>query len=708
MAKKNSQDSVRNNQPEDRLYAESTELAEPIFDADHLLNDLSKVFLADYPIDIGDQWKNSLASEFHNGRDTIEGVYWVPNPGPQTDALESLADELFYGGAAGGGKTFLLIGAALTRHRKSIIFRRELRQMRDIIETSAKILDKTGATYNGSHNIWRNIPGNRLLEFGSIPLEKDMNNYQGRAHDLKGFDEITSFCLTDQALVLTQERGWISVKDVVTGYHVLSLQFNGATVWKSVAETHVFNYNGGMFRVFMEGTFDFSATPEHRVVVFGFSEGITQRAVLNLKTGTLLPIPQRNDKPSDKLTTDFIGLTDGSITQHHFEGNVYCITVPDYHNFLAMQNGKRFWSGNSENMYRFVTAWTRTELPNQRARVIATGNPPIDIDGEWVMRYWGPWLDPTHSNPARQGELRYFGVIKDKEIELENGDPIKHINPRDGHVSMIYPKSRTFIPAKVDDNPYYLATNYKSTLAGLNDKGLRDKMLHGIFSYSSGQDQNKVIPISWVKLANERYREMQERGEIDKNTLSGVAYGLDPSEGLNDPTTLAHIGENFLISIDALAGAEQDQLIEWVISKIGRNTASHPIGIDNIGVGTGIVQKLNSRGLTTVLGIRSSKSTERKTADGKLGFYNVRAAMWWLIREALDPEGEIRFALPENQYLLSELCSPSWWLVKDYKIQIEEKKVIRKRIGRSTDFADALIYAYFARILARGSKLRIF
>jgi hypothetical protein len=32
-----------------------------------------------------------------------DGQIWFPNPGPQTDAFFSEADELFYGGAAGGG-----------------------------------------------------------------------------------------------------------------------------------------------------------------------------------------------------------------------------------------------------------------------------------------------------------------------------------------------------------------------------------------------------------------------------------------------------------------------------------------------------------------------------------------------------------------------------------------------------------------------------
>ena len=47
----------------------------------------------------------------------------MPLPGPQTQALQTEADVLFYGGAAGGGKSDLLIGAALNEHTRSILFR---------------------------------------------------------------------------------------------------------------------------------------------------------------------------------------------------------------------------------------------------------------------------------------------------------------------------------------------------------------------------------------------------------------------------------------------------------------------------------------------------------------------------------------------------------------------------------------------------------
>jgi hypothetical protein len=49
---------------------------------------------------------------------------WVPNVGPQTEAYYSEADEIFYGGKAGGGKTDLGVGLALTEHQRTLILRR--------------------------------------------------------------------------------------------------------------------------------------------------------------------------------------------------------------------------------------------------------------------------------------------------------------------------------------------------------------------------------------------------------------------------------------------------------------------------------------------------------------------------------------------------------------------------------------------------------
>ena len=48
---------------------------------------------------------------------------WRPLPGPQSDAYYSAADVIGYGGAAGGGKTDLICGMALTKHPRSVVVR---------------------------------------------------------------------------------------------------------------------------------------------------------------------------------------------------------------------------------------------------------------------------------------------------------------------------------------------------------------------------------------------------------------------------------------------------------------------------------------------------------------------------------------------------------------------------------------------------------
>lgn len=115
---------------------------------------------------------------------------WEPLLGPQSEAYHSTADVTGYGGAAGGGKTALIVGLALTRHSRSIIYRRELRQIRAILEYTQEIMGDAG-NLNEQLYIWRNLPGGRSIEFGGADSLKAARRYQGRPHDLVAFDEAT-------------------------------------------------------------------------------------------------------------------------------------------------------------------------------------------------------------------------------------------------------------------------------------------------------------------------------------------------------------------------------------------------------------------------------------------------------------------------------------------------------------------------------------
>lgn len=118
---------------------------------------------------------------------------WLPMPGPQTKAYYSEADELFYGGAAGGGKTDLALGLAATAHRRSCIYRMEYPQLDAIVERSQELYSGSGSRFNNNKYQWRLEHGARLIDFRAMQHLNVLKKHQGRPHDLKAYDEITHF-----------------------------------------------------------------------------------------------------------------------------------------------------------------------------------------------------------------------------------------------------------------------------------------------------------------------------------------------------------------------------------------------------------------------------------------------------------------------------------------------------------------------------------
>src|SRR6185437_15237082 len=118
---------------------------------------------------------------------------WVPNPGPQTDAYYCEADELLFGGEAGGGKTDFLIGLAINEHKRARILRRV---DRDVPELGDRLVQLLGSStgYNGQSKIWKRPGrGGEFIEFRGCQLERDKQRYKGKARDFIGYDELADF-----------------------------------------------------------------------------------------------------------------------------------------------------------------------------------------------------------------------------------------------------------------------------------------------------------------------------------------------------------------------------------------------------------------------------------------------------------------------------------------------------------------------------------
>jgi hypothetical protein len=122
--------------------------------------------------------------------------------------------------------------------------------------------------------------------------------------------------------------------------------------------------------------------------------------------------------------------------------------------------------------------------------------------------------------------------------------------------------------------------------------------------------------------------------------------------------------------------------------------------VDVIGIGSGVYDRLaqmkNQAAIVgQVLPFNASKNSGRRDRLNQFTFFNDRAAAWWHMRELLDPAFNSNIALPDDDDLVAELAAPHSTIYANGRLKVEAKDDIRKRLGRSTDSADAVIQAFW-------------
>ena len=373
------------------------------------------------------------------------------------------------------------------------------------------------------------------------------------------------------------------------------------------------------------------------------------------------------------------------------EADLFDIEVDDINSFITdggFINKNCFDEATQiqEEVIRFHLGWLRSTEEGQRTRAILASNPPINATGDWVINMFAPWLDLTHPNPAKHGELRWFVKTPDG-IDMEVDGPQPHQFP--GEERPVMPMSRTFIPAKLTDNPYLVHTDYQSRLDSMEEP-YRSAMRDGNFMASRRDQEHQVIPVEWVVAAQKRW----EPGVPRDMTMTAI--GVDVGAGGKDRVVLApRYGEWFapLIAVagkDAPDGSAQAALI----TKHRRDSCAVVVDVGG-GYGGDCVGRLKDNGVTPIK-FNGSEGSSARTKDGSGRiFVNKRAEAYWRFREALNPDqpGGPIIALPDDAELRSELTAVTF-IPDILKVQIESKVDVKKRLGRSPDRADAVVMAF--------------
>jgi hypothetical protein len=214
------------------------------------------------------------------------------------------------------------------------------------------------------------------------------------------------------------------------------------------------------------------------------------------------------------------------------------------------------------------------------------------------------------------------------------------------------------------------------------------------------QEEAAIIPLSWVELAIERWRDWDRGGRV-------TALGVDVGGGLEsgDASTIAichdwlRIAEvrKYEMAVDpAQATMELAGLVGGILRAKGGVAY-----VDALGIGAGVLHRLRELGLRAE-GFVASRKTGYKDQSGELGFANWRAAGWWLLREMLDPRSEFEVYLPDDPELIGDLTAPQLKAINSAsQILVESKDDVIARLGRSPDVGDAVIHALVGPHLIR-------
>lgn len=363
------------------------------------------------------------------------------------------------------------------------------------------------------------------------------------------------------------------------------------------------------------------------------------------------------------------------------------------HDLLYVDEAAHF----AESQIRALMGWVRSVVKGQRVRVILGSNPPLSDEGNWMFPMFSPWLDPEYMNPAEPGELRWC-VVDDDDIDMWVEGPGEYeVNGR-----MVKALSRTFIPAKLEDNPFQDTPEYRAQLDGL-PRHMRDAIRDGNFLSVRKDHHLQLIPTTWIQAAMDRWT--SEVPDVPMCTIAADMTGLGTgTDKKQDKFVISARYDGWFSELKVSEAQEfpmgKDKASQ--ILKFRRDDADIILDMGG-GYGDSTYEHLHNNNIRA-LKYKGTEKSVTKTKKSKIAFYNKRTEAYYRFMEDLDPDqpGGSHIKLPRDKKLRANLCAIRF--DKNHNdaktIKLEKKESLVNRLGESTDYSDPVVMCW-----STGGKL---
>ena len=125
-------------------------------------------------------------------------IIFKPNPGPQSDFLASTEEEVLYGGAAGGGKSYAMLADPMRYFSNpnfvGLLLRRTNDELRELKWESQKLYPRAfpGAKWKEKDSMWV-FPSGAKFWMTYLEREDDVQRYVGQSFTWIGMDELRQY-----------------------------------------------------------------------------------------------------------------------------------------------------------------------------------------------------------------------------------------------------------------------------------------------------------------------------------------------------------------------------------------------------------------------------------------------------------------------------------------------------------------------------------
>ena len=208
--------------------------------------------------------------------------------------------------------------------------------------------------------------------------------------------------------------------------------------------------------------------------------------------------------------------------------------------------------------------------------------------------------------------------------------------------------------------------------------------------------EDVLIPYEWIEIANRNWQELQTSGFTPAKSCK---LGVDVAGMGRDNSVLCPRYGNYVpqFEVHQSAGrADHMHVVGMTIPYLKKKGAK--AFIDTIGEGAGVYSRLLEEEFTNAFSCKYSEGADGlHDITGEYEFANMRAYLYWALRDWLNPKNGFGAALPPCDQLMEEATETKWKFLSNGKIIIEPKEDVKKRIKRSPDWMDALANTFYPR-----------